>query len=172
MQAGTGTLYIKQSKPQPPGPPPPPPTPSAVMYSAINVWPMPTGVTLCSQTSDTPCVGPHMLRDTASVEVSSACSAAVGPLVKETLTLATAFKAPTRTYDESPYANADAFCPRRCSVDADCGGTNGRSASAPTWTCYIPSDRRWDHRQPATCPPTAKYNAGKPHKLQCSGRIF
>lgn len=122
---------------------------------------MPTGVTLCSQTSGNPCLGPHKLSETAIVDISSSCSATVAPLVKEALSLATAFKAPTRTYDERPYANADAFCPHRCSSDADCVDIDGRTAAAPGWSCYIPSDRRWNQQQPATCPPTAKYNSGK-----------
>jgi hypothetical protein len=72
------------------------------MYDAINVWPMPTSVTLCgSQTADaTACLGPHVLRATATVDIASSCSAAVTPLAKEALALATAFKAPTRTYEE------------------------------------------------------------------------
>jgi hypothetical protein len=122
---------------------------------------MPTSVKPCSQTSGNPCLGPHMLRDTAVVDMSSACSATVAPLVKEALSLATAFKAPTRTYDEKPYANADAFCSHKCSSDADCADIDTRASSASGWSCYIPSDRRWNYQQHATCPPTAKYNSGK-----------
>ena len=50
-----------------------------------------------------------------------------------------------------PYAAADAYCTTRCSADAECGA--GKA-------CYIPSDRRWNHQHPATCPPTSKFNSG------------
>jgi hypothetical protein len=64
------------------------------------------------------------------VSIDSSCSAAVAPLAKEALALATAFRAPTRTYDEGPYASADSFCADRCSADSDCSG-GGK--------CYVPS---------------------------------
>ena len=147
-QVGSGNLWLKETKPQPPGPVPPPgPPPPEVMYDAINVWPMPTSVTRCLLKS---CLGPHTLSATAAVDIDSSCSVAVAPLAKEALTLATAFKAPTRTYDEGPYAKADSYCVDRCSTDSDC--------SAAGATCYVPSDRRWSHKVP--CPPTSKYNSG------------
>lgn len=81
------------------------------MYDAINVWPMPTSVTRCLQKS---CLGPHTLSASATIDIDSSCSpepgaaqapgkpSAVAALALEALTLATAFKAPTRTYDEGP----------------------------------------------------------------------
>jgi hypothetical protein len=145
--SSTGTtLYLKEAGPQPNPPPTPPPVPE---YDALNVWPMPTAVTLCTDTSFATaggCLGPHTLSRGSSLKVlyKGECAAEIAPLVAEAVSLGTEFLSPTRTYDEGPYKQADSFCPaaRRCSSAQDCHGGE----------CYIPSDRLWN-RETNSCAP-------------------
>ena len=77
---------------------------------------MPRNVSLCGADAGAalgPCLGPHTVEafSPGALDVQESCSAAVRALALEALSLGTVFKAPTRTYDEGPYAARDAFCP-------------------------------------------------------------
>ena len=115
--------------------------PTDVVYDALNLWPMPTGVTL-----PTAPLGPHSL-SSASIKVDASCGSRILPLVREAFTLKTQFMESPRTYPASAYAKADSYCDnkKRCNSDGDCGtGTR----------CVAPDYLRWN---PTTmCPPSVK----------------
>ena len=58
-------------------------------YDAINVWPMPTSVTLCGEVSMGRCHGPHTVSPNIRVSYMGGCSPEVAPLIQEALELAT-----------------------------------------------------------------------------------
>lgn len=126
------------------------------VYDAINVWPMPTTVSLCGAAADTACAGPHLLASpNVTVTVGAGCGGAsaatqaqLQALANEAVTAGTSFKPSPRTYNEAPYAAADAFCSKRCTQDSDCGAGS----------CYVPSERRWSTAD--ACGPSAAYSAG------------
>jgi hypothetical protein len=131
--------------------------PTEPLYDAINVWPMPTNITLCKASGLGKCLGPHaVITPTITVTVAPSCGGMDGAtqamltaLVTEAVTLGTSFKPSPRTYNEPPYAAPDAFCLSRCSLDADCG-KGGH--------CYVPSERRWNST--TACSPSTQYAAG------------
>ena len=96
---------------------------AAVSYPALNVWPEPTTINLPANP-----LGPHVLPPTVAVTIDPACGEAVADRLNDLLhsTNATVYKAPTRTYAEAAYTDADSFClaAQRCSDDAmpkNCG---------------------------------------------------
>lgn len=118
-----------------------------VKYSALNVWPAPLEVELPQAPA-----GPHLvLQQQVQFKISPSCDSHITDLVQEVVTKATIYKAPTRTYTEDAYVDADSWCPatKRCSADSDCGGGA---------VCYIPSDLRWSST--VGCSPSSKYSAG------------
>jgi len=134
-------------------------------YAPVNVWPLPSSMQLCGggggDSGDggdsAPCAGPHAVPSTLNISISigAGCAAApddddlLGALAREAVQLATSFKPSPRTYDEAPYAAADAWCPKACSADADCG-----TGSA----CVVPSQRRWSSKD--SCSPSSKFSRG------------
>ena len=67
-------------------------------YSAINIWPMPTNVTL-----PTAPLGPHIV-DVKAATIHPSCGKEIEALAAEALQFATTFLAPVQTYAEAPYA--------------------------------------------------------------------
>ena len=126
------------------------PTFPAVSYAALQIWPMPTSVTLPSSP-----LGPHAVPTRPNVvHVDKSCGADVQRRLAAFLgnKNAAVFRSPTRTYAEAPsYAAADAFCSKPCSSDSDCAG-----AGAGAGACYVPAERWWSSTKP--CAPSAKYN--------------
>lgn len=122
----------------------------AVTYAPLQVWPAPTQVDYPSKP-----LGPHAVpRVPAHVAVDAACGANVRARLQEFFDAqrVAVFRAPTRSYAESPsYAAADAFCPQGCSTDDDCPSTG-----AGDWHCFVPAERWWSSTQ--QCGPAAKYN--------------
>jgi len=117
-----------------------------VHYAPLNVWPMPTGVTLPS-----PALGPHVVK-VAAPNVSASCGDAIESLAGEALSLVTVYRGPAETYEEEPYREArDAACnpSARCASDSDCVGDA---------TCYVRSDVRWSST--VACAPSTAFSIG------------
>jgi hypothetical protein len=114
-------------------------------YSSINVWPMPTNVTLPSAP-----LGPHIV-DVKAATIHPSCGKEIEALAAEALQFATTFLAPVQTYAEAPYAtrrNAECNIHNRCEKDTDCSKNN---------KCYVKSNIRWNSS--TACSPSSSFNA-------------
>jgi hypothetical protein len=118
-------------------------TTGGIVYSPINVWPYPKLVTFADA------VGPHALAATATV-VGCDDEDILSVLAKEALGVRSVFRAPIRSFDETPYEQVDAKCPKdsRCETDVDCKGTKG--------VCFADYSRRYNSTH--ACPPSSVFN--------------
>ena len=119
-----------------------------VNYSAINVWPMPTEVSLPGPAA----LGPHVLAVAGGAHADPSCSDDIQRMTFDVLSgPTTSFRAPLQSYDAVPYLAAEnAYCAAdaRCVSDAECKGAGQ--------TCYVRDDWRWSSTSP--CSPSSKFN--------------